>query len=156
MQYINTPSDGETEMSKLTPISQKHPSNVLMSSETEMHFALILCRLNEAQGTLEHFANKYNEAVQDYNDLLQEAEDLRSEIVNEYPASDRDIGLVATAYNYNGCQSRAKEVQDFNQSAQEWVENWEDLDLDAINEIDEFEASHVTDLKDLIDPKSLL
>ena len=97
-----------------------------LSNSQAMELTHIISRLNEQSGTLEHFANKYNEEVQNYNGILDEAESLRDEIVSENseeiaPGDDHDT----------------------------WVENWEDLDLDDVNEIEEFEASHATDLKEL-------
>jgi lambda repressor-like predicted transcriptional regulator len=109
-----------------------------LSGSQEMHLAHIISRLNEQTESLEHFANKYNEEVQNYNDILQEAISLRDEIVS-------DAIHIISSHGEESTPGTAHA---------DWVETWEDLELEDVNEIEEFEASHATDLSELAEDKA--
>ena len=96
----------------------------------------IASALEEQGGEVHSASLYYNEQVYAYNVLLEQAWELRDEIV-----SDQE-----TYY-----EERSEEWQqdDKGEAHQEWSEEWGGADLEAVEEIDEFEVEHPQTLSDL-------
>ena len=92
----------------------------------------IASALEEQGGEVHSASLYYNEQVHAYNELLEQASNLRDEIV-----SDQET------YYEEGQQD------DKGEAHQEWSEEWGGADLEAVEEIDEFEVEHPQTLSDL-------
>jgi len=91
----------------------------------------------EVRGDEVHSASlHYNEQVYAYNELLERASNLRDEIV-----SDQET--------YYEERSERWQQGDKGEAHQEWSDEWAGADLEAVEEIDEFEVEHPQTLSDL-------
>jgi hypothetical protein len=91
----------------------------------------------EEQGGEVHSASLYyNEQIYHYNELLQKASDLRDQII-----SDQET--------YYEEKDEEWQEDDRGEAYQEWSDEWGGADLEAVEEIDEFEVEHPQTLSDL-------
>ena len=92
--------------------------------------------LEDQGGEVQSAIYYYNEQVYAYNELLEQASNLRDEIV-----SDQET--------YYEERSDTWQQGDKGEAHQEWSDEWAGADLEAVEEIDEFEVEHPQTLSDL-------